>query len=132
MDEIQKAAVRERIREIARQLAAGRDFGELAHRYSDDPSRQKGGDTGFMDAGQASRMFGRRVLAIPTGQVSAPLETPTGYHLVIIEARRPPREIPLNEVRGTIHQTLYQQRTSAPVKSYVQILREKAAIVIHE
>ncbi len=131
-DESQKAAVHARILEIQRQLATGADFATLAYRYSEDPSRDQKGDTGFLDADLAARKFGQRVLDITTGQVGPPLETPWGYHLVVIEARRPPRQIPLVKVRAWIRQTLFQQRTRAPVKSYVKALREKADIVIHE
>ncbi len=131
-DESQKAAVRDRILDIQRQHQNGRNFAELAYKYSEDPSRQKQGDAGFVDAGLAARTFGERVLEIPTGQVGPPLETPLGYHLVAIEARQPPRVIPLDEVRDGIRRLLYREQTDAPVKAYVKALRAKATIVIHE
>jgi parvulin-like peptidyl-prolyl isomerase len=131
-DEARKSAVGDRLRDIQRQITAGGDFAEMASRYSEDPSRQKGGDAGFMDADVASRAFGERVLEIPTGQVSAPLETPGGYHLVTIEARRPSREIPLSAVREGIRQTLFRQKTGAPVRTHVKALREKAKIIVHQ
>ncbi len=131
-DETQKKAVRDRIRDIQHQHQNGRDFAELAYRYSEDPSRQKHGDAGFIDAGLAARTFGERVLEIPTGQVGPPLETPLGYHLVAIEARQPQRVIPLEDVRGGIRRILYREQTDAPVKAYVKALRARATIVIHE
>lgn len=131
-DESQKAAVRGRILDIERQLAAGRDFGALAYKYSDDPSRQNSGDAGFVEAPLAARTFGERVLAIPTGQVGPPLETPIGYHLVAIEGRQPARDIPLDQVREVIRRTLFRQQSRESVEAHVQSLRENATIVIHE
>ena len=131
-DETQKTAVRDRMLDIQRQYDAGRDFAELAYKYSEDPSRQNRGDAGFIDAGLATRTFGTRVLEIPTGQVGPPLQTPLGYHFVYIEARQPARDLPLDEVREVIRQILFRQQTAAPVKAYVATLREKATIVIHE
>ena len=131
-DESQKAAVRDRLLDIERRYSAGGDFAELAYRYSDDPSRQNSGDAGFVDARLAARTFGERVLEIPTGEVGPPLETPIGWHLVTIEGRQPARDIPLDQVREVIRKTLFRQQTSAPVKDYVQSLREKATIVVHE
>ncbi len=131
-DESQKAAVRSRILDIERQRAAGRDFGALAYKYSDDPSRQNRGDAGWVDARLAARTFGERVLEIPTGQVGPPLETPIGYHLVAIEGRQPARDIPLEQVREVIRKTLFRQQSRASVEAHVQSLREKATIVIHE
>jgi parvulin-like peptidyl-prolyl isomerase len=131
-DESQKAAVRDRIFDIERRYSTGGDFAELAYRYSDDPSRQNSGDAGFVDARLAARTFGERVLEIPTGEVGPPLETPIGWHLVAIEGRQPARDIPLDQVREVIRKTLFRQQTSAPVKDYVQSLREKATIVVYE
>lgn len=131
-DDAQKAAVRDRILDIQRQYIAGRDFAELAYKFSEDPSRQERGDAGFVDARLAARTFGERVLEIPTGQVGPPLETPIGYHLVAIEDRQPARDIPLDDVRDGIRKTLFRRQASAPVKAYVKGLREKATIVIHE
>jgi parvulin-like peptidyl-prolyl isomerase len=131
-DAAAKAGVRERIGEIQRQIAAGRDFGELAHKYSEDPSRQKGGDAGFVDADRVTRTFGQRVLELPAGQMSAPIESPWGHHLVIVEARQPARQIPLEQVQAEIRQALFRQKTTEPIKTYVKNLREKARIVIHE
>ncbi len=131
-DESLKAAVRNRILDIQRQYQNGRDFAELAYKFSEDPSRQKHGDAGLVDAGLAARTFGERVLEIPTGQVGPPLETPLGYHLVAIEARQPPRVIPLEDVRDVIGRILYREQTDAPVKEYVKALRAKATIVIYE
>ena len=131
-DESQKAAVRDRLLDIERRYSAGGDFAELAYRYSDDPSRQNSGDAGFVDARLAAQTFGERVLEIPTGEVGPPLETPIGWHLVAIEGRQPARDIPLDQVREVIRKTLFRQQTSAPVKDYVQSLREKATIVVYE
>ncbi len=131
-DVSQKAAVRERILAIERQYLSGQAFSDLAYKYSEDPSRQNRGDAGFVDARLAARTFGERVLEIPTGKVGQPLETPFGYHLVAIEERQPGRDIPLDEARDGIRQTLFRQRASAPVKAYVKGLRENATIVIHE
>ena len=131
-DESQKAAVRDRIFDIERRYSTGGDFAELAYRYSDDPSRQNSGDAGFVDARLAAQTFGERVLEIPTGEVGPPLETPIGWHLVAIEGRQLARDIPLDQVREVIRKTLFRQQTSAPVKDYVQSLREKATIVVHE
>ncbi len=130
-DETQKSTVRQRILSLKQQIAAGDDFAALARQFSDDASRDKGGDLGFIDARQASLKFGPQVLTLPTGQVSDPLETPLRVHLVTVEARQPSREIPLVSVREGIRRQLYQEKTRAPVRAYVKALRQKAEIVIY-
>ncbi len=130
-DKTQKSAVRQRVLSLKRQIAAGDDFAELARQFSEDPSREKGGALGFIDAQQAALKFGPEVLTLPTGQVSDPLETPLGIHLVTIEARQPSREIPLASVREGIRRQLYRQKSREPVRAYVKALRQKAEIVIY-
>ena len=130
-DESQKSAVRQRILSLKQRIAAGDDFAELARQFSEDASREKGGDMGFIDAGQASLKFGPQVLTLPTGQVSVPLETPLGFHLVLVEARQLSREIPLASVREGIRRQLYRQKSGEPVRAYVKALRLKAEIVIY-
>ena len=130
-DEAQKSDARARIIDLQRQIAAGGDLGKLARQFSEDASRKQGGDAGFMNAGQAARKFGQNVLALRTGQVSDPLETPTGYHLVIVEARQPSRMIPLASVGEGIRQQLYRQKTREPLRAYVKTLRQRAEIVIY-
>lgn len=128
----QKESVRERIVAIQRQIEAGEDFAELAHKHSEDPSRQQGGDAGFRAADQVARKFGQAVLELPTGRMSPPIQTPQGYHLVIVAAREPARNVPLDKVRARINRELYEQRTREPIQAYVRKLRERARIVIHE
>jgi parvulin-like peptidyl-prolyl isomerase len=128
----QKAQVRERIVAIQRQIEDGGDFAELAHKHSEDPSRQQGGDAGFKTAEEVRRTFGQAVIDLPDGRMSPPIETPFGYHLVIVAARQPAREIPLAKVKEGIRQNLYRQQTRKPIQAYVKQLREKARIVIHE
>jgi parvulin-like peptidyl-prolyl isomerase len=130
--ETEKSEVRERTAAIQHQVDAGGDFAELARKYSEDPSRQKGGDEGFVDADWVARTFGQAVLQLSTGLMSAPIETPQGYHLVIVEARQPARVIPLEQVQAGIRQALFRQKTSQPIKAYVENLRKNARIVIHE
>ena len=130
-DETRKSAVRARILDLQRQITAGGKFAKLARQFSEDASRKQAGDAGFMNAGAAARKFGQKVLALPVGQISEPLETPTGYHLVIVEARQPSRMIPLASVREGIRQQLYRQKTREPLRAYVKALRQKAKVVIY-
>jgi parvulin-like peptidyl-prolyl isomerase len=128
----QKAQVHERIVAIQQQIEGGRDFAELAREYSEDPSRQQGGDAGFKTADQVARTFGQAVLDLPAGHMSPPIETPLGYHLVIVAERRPGRTIPLARVQAQIRQNLYRQQTRKPIQAHIKQLRANARIVIHE
>ncbi|MEJ2721371.1 MAG: peptidylprolyl isomerase [bacterium] len=80
----------DKIREVQKRIAAGEDFGELAREFSDDPSAERGGSLGRLkleDLGNEE--FARAAEALEVGQVSDPVLTPFGYHLIQLTARDP-------------------------------------------
>ncbi|GIW71364.1 MAG: hypothetical protein KatS3mg102_0906 [Planctomycetota bacterium] len=78
-----EAEARARIAEIRQQLEAGADFAELARRYSDDPSAaQNGGDLGHFTREQMVPAFAEAAFKLRVGELSQPVRTPFGYHLI--------------------------------------------------
>jgi peptidyl-prolyl cis-trans isomerase SurA len=75
----------ERIRDLAR---AGEDFARLASAYSDDPSRERGGDLGFFKKGDMIPDFEEAAFALNPGEISDVVKTQFGYHIIKVEERR--------------------------------------------
>ena len=67
---------------VLEELKAGADFRELAKKYSTCPSGKKGGDLGQFGRGQMDRAFEQAAFALRTGQVSEPVKTQFGYHII--------------------------------------------------
>lgn len=67
---------------IAAEIAAGGDFAELARRHSIDGAAVRGGDLGWFGPGVMVPAFEAAVIALQTGQVSEPVQTQFGWHLV--------------------------------------------------
>ncbi len=102
-DEAQALAL---ITEIQQKLNAGEDFAELAKQYSDDPgSKDQGGDLGWFprDSGFVKE-FEEAAFKLQPGEVSPPVLTQFGYHLIKVEERDPAR--PLDEF--TVLQKKYE------------------------
>ena len=72
-----------KIKEVQKRLQAGEDFATLANSMSDDPgSRGLGGDLGFVQKGELVPTFEAAAYALKPGQVSGPVETRFGYHII--------------------------------------------------
>jgi parvulin-like peptidyl-prolyl isomerase len=77
---------REQARELAEQIArdarAGKDWNELWEKNSNEPSGQRGGELGTFGHGQMVPSFERAAFALKVGQISDPVETPFGFHVI--------------------------------------------------
>lgn len=81
---------RARIDEVVTRLHGGADFAELARAYSDDSTGPRGGALGGFESGTMVAPFESAVKALKVGEVSAPIETPFGFHVI---ERQPLTEI---------------------------------------
>jgi peptidyl-prolyl cis-trans isomerase SurA len=80
--------VRERLGRLRERATTGTDFGELARVNSEDSSAAKGGDLGWVAPGDTVPEFERAMNALATGEISQPVQTPFGWHLIQVQERR--------------------------------------------
>ena len=76
------------INKLVEKLADGADFAELAQEYSLCPSGRQGGDLGFFGKGMMVKPFEDAAFALEVGEVSAPVETQFGWHLVKLTGKK--------------------------------------------
>lgn len=96
----QDEAAKKRIDEFAARIKKGESFAALAEKYSDDAStKSKGGDLGFFGAGAMAKPFEDAAFALKAGEVSAPVKTRFGWHLIQAEQVEEARKLPLAEVQ---------------------------------
>ncbi|HLL45966.1 MAG TPA: peptidylprolyl isomerase [Longimicrobiaceae bacterium] len=78
----------QRAERVRAELAGGADFAEVAKRESSDPgSKDNGGDLGTFGRGQMVPAFEAAAFALPVGEVSQPVATPFGYHLIQVQEK---------------------------------------------
>ncbi len=85
-EQIDKA--RKKAEETLTKLRGGGDFGETAVTVSDDQQALQGGDLGWRSASQLPTLFADRVIKMQPGEISEPLRSPSGFHIIkLIEKR---------------------------------------------
>src|SRR6056297_38806 len=108
-EEAQAIAVRER-------LEAGEEFAEIAREVSQDTgSARNGGDLGFFTAGRMVAPFSEAAFALEPGEVSEPVETQFGWHVIKVEERRETPMPEFEEMREQIDNFLTRQAQQAVI-----------------
>jgi peptidyl-prolyl cis-trans isomerase C len=93
---------------IKAEIDAGADFAELAKQKSIEPNAaQSGGDLGYFKRAVMVKPFGDAAFAMQVGQVSDPVQTQFGWHIIKVEDRRPAAKPTLEEMTPQIGQQLY-------------------------
>ncbi len=73
---------KEKAQNIKEQLDNGKSFEQLAKEASECPSSEKGGDLGFFGKGDMVKPFERKAFSMDVGDVSGPVKTEFGHHLI--------------------------------------------------
>lgn len=107
--------------DVAQQLRDGGDLAELAREFSADPgSRNTGGELGWIEQGMTEPAFEDALFALQQGDVSEPVLTPEGYHVIVLEEVREGSAREFDEVRTALEkefvegerERLYSDRVS--------------------
>jgi peptidyl-prolyl cis-trans isomerase C len=116
--------------ELLAQLKKGADFAELAKENSADKgSGAKGGDLGFFEPGRMVPEFDKVAFALKTsGELSEPVKTQFGYHILRLEERRPAGVKPYSEVREQLLTEVRNKAVQTAIDAEVEKLQGKGKI----
>ena len=120
-------------KEIRARLDKGEDFAELARRFSIDPSaKTTGGAIGFHAKGTLVPEYEAVAFKLTkVGQISPPVKTQLGYHIIQLQGMKPPAYTPYEEVKEFIKQRIAQEQQNDVLEKYVSDLKAKAKITIN-
>jgi peptidyl-prolyl cis-trans isomerase C len=126
-----KEEARTKATSILSEVKAGKDFGELAKHYSQDPgSAAKGGDLGYFAQGQMVGPFDQAAFTLKPGVVSDIVETPFGFHIIKVADKQAARTVPLEEVKPQIEEFLQNQQRQQKTEAFVNALKAKGKVEI--
>jgi parvulin-like peptidyl-prolyl isomerase len=103
------------------QLKAGANFAALAKKYSKDPGSASNGGKLTVSKGQTVPQFDKVAFSLKTGQLSPPIKTQYGYHIIqALSAIKPAKTTPLSAERASIKQQLEQQRKNDKMTKWLE------------
>lgn len=108
-------------------LDHGGDFAELAKSQSNDLSAAKGGDLGWLYAGDTVPEFERAMDALKPGEISAPVRSPFGWHLIQVLERRN-QDASAERKRLLARQAIRERKIEEAYQDWVRQLRDRAYV----
>ena len=121
------AEARDRLVKLRERIVKGADFAELARIHSEDATASKGGDLGWITAGDTVPEFERAMNSLTEGAVSEPIQTPFGWHLVQVIARRSD-ELSEDRKRLAARQAIRARKADEAYQDWLRQARDRAFV----
>ena len=110
-DKAQQEAALSKAKELLQKLRNGADFAKLAEENSDDPgSAKQGGDLGFFTKGTMDPAFDAAVFSLKKGELSEPVKSAFGYHIIRLDDIHPSAIKPFDAVKDKVREEIRKER----------------------
>lgn len=116
-----------RLQGLRERIVNGADFGELAKASSADLSAAKGGDLGWVNPGDTVPEFERAMNALKPGEVSPPVHSPFGWHLIQVLERRM-QDVTDERKRSFARAALRERKAEQAYEDWVRQLRDSTYV----
>lgn len=124
---VSEAEARNRLLVLKERLDNKADFAELARSRSEDGSAARGGDLGWLSPGDTVPEFEQAMNALKPGEISQPVRSPFGWHLIEVLERRT-QDMTREGQRLNARQALRERKTDEAYQEWVRQLRDRAYI----
>jgi len=114
--------------EILAKIASGSDFARIAQMYSEDSTRDLGGDWGWIERKTLAGPLEKAAFSLGKGKVSNIVELGGNYYILKVDDRRGGATKPLAQVRGDVEKKLMQEEAQRLQENWLAGLRQKATI----
>ncbi len=125
---LERGATPEQVKEAeekAKKLSAkarkkGADFAKLARENSQGPTAPQGGDLGFFTRTKMVKPFADAAFDLKNGEISDPVRSPFGFHVIQRTGDKPPERIPFDEVKEKLMQDLSGQKERESLQKFIE------------
>lgn len=119
----------ETAKEVAKKLADGEDFVELAKEYSTDTSNaESGGELGFFAKGDMVAEFENTAFSMEIGSISEPVKTEHGYHIIKVTDKKAAKEAVFEEKKEEIYDILFSEKLQTEYGTWLAEKKEEYEI----
>ena len=118
---------RNRLLQLKERIDNGVKFDELARLHSDDASAAKGGDLGWINPGDTVPDFEKAMDALKPGEVSAPIQSPFGWHLIQVLERRD-QDVTQERQKLLARQAIRERKAEEAFQDWVRQIRDSAYV----
>ena len=117
---------------IKKEIDNGLGFEEAAKQYSSCPSKERGGALGFFIKGKMVPEFADAAFGLEIGEMSSPIKTQFGYHLILVDDKKDGGEKEFDQVAGQISQKIAKEKQHKVYDEKVKELKEEYNIELNE
>lgn len=119
---------RQRLEQIRQRIVeGGESFSDMAKRFSNDASAPQGGALGWLNPGETVPPFERAMNGLKEGEVSVPVQSQFGWHLIVVDGRRT-QDMADQFIRNQARELIFQQRSSVAFDAWLQQVRSQSFI----
>ncbi|MGH8736233.1 MAG: peptidylprolyl isomerase [Burkholderiales bacterium] len=130
-DAVSEADAKRKLQDLRERIVrGGADFAELARVHSEDASAARGGDLGWLYPGDTVPDFERAMDALKPGEISQPVKTPFGWHLIEVLERRTAVMSPERR-RLQAREILRERKSDEAYQEWLRQLRDETYVEIH-
>lgn len=120
-----------KIKKAHKLLLNGYNFNDVVNKYSECPSKDSGGDLGYITKNQIDKEFEKEVFKLKINEISGIIESAYGYHIAKITDRNENYILPFGKIKTKLEITLKENRAEYMLNNLLENLREEAQINIY-
>ena len=124
---VSEAEAKQRLTNLRERIDHGANFAELARLQSEDASASRGGDLGWLSPGDTVPEFERAMNGLEPGQVSDPVQSPFGWHLIQVVERRS-EDMSKERQRVLARQSIRSRKADEAYQEWVRQQRDRAYV----
>jgi len=121
-----------KILEVKEKIKTSDDFMKEAAKCSDCPSSCNFGDLGYFEPGKMVKEFDNVAFKLAVGEISEPVKTPFGYHLIIVTGKKAPSTATFEAVKESLANRLKEIEAEINFMKFIKDVKTKADIVVYE